>query len=36
MVEETILKGRIVPGLLRSAAGVAREGDDSGKGFLGW
>jgi (2Fe-2S) ferredoxin len=33
VVEETILKGKIVPGLLRSAAGVQKE---NGKGFLGW
>lgn len=39
IVEETILKGKVVPGLLRNATGVARgkrEGKRCGEGFLGW
>lgn len=37
VVEETILKGRVVPGLLRNAVGVSRaEGEKKGCGFLGW
>lgn len=42
VVEETILKGRVVPGLLRNAVGVVREGGAkgvgcaSGNGILGW
>ncbi|RXK39227.1 hypothetical protein M231_03447 [Tremella mesenterica] len=33
VVEETILQGKVVPGLLRNAVGVQRE---DGKSFLGW
>ncbi|TXT15934.1 hypothetical protein VHUM_00437 [Vanrija humicola] len=37
VVEDTILKGKIVPGLLRSAAGVVRKGaTDKENGFLEW
>ncbi|WVR06072.1 hypothetical protein IAU60_003100 [Kwoniella sp. DSM 27419] len=39
VVEDTILQGKIVPGLLRNAVGVARAGageDAKGKGFLAW
>ncbi len=36
VVEETILKGKIVPGLLRNAVGVSREGGSKRCGFLGW
>ncbi|KAK1925464.1 Sucrase/ferredoxin-like-domain-containing protein [Papiliotrema laurentii] len=36
VVEETILKGKVVPGLLRSAAGVSRGAVSTGPGFLGW
>ncbi|WVW82530.1 hypothetical protein I302_104541 [Kwoniella bestiolae CBS 10118] len=35
VVEDTILQGKIVPGLLRNAVGVQRE-VDGGKGFLTW
>jgi hypothetical protein len=38
IVEETIIEGKIVPGLLRNAAGVVR--DDAtlaeGRGILAW
>ncbi|WVQ77002.1 hypothetical protein IAR50_006681 [Cryptococcus sp. DSM 104548] len=33
VVEDTILQGKIVPGLLRNAVGVQRQGEG---GFLGW
>ncbi|WRT64354.1 uncharacterized protein IL334_001286 [Kwoniella shivajii] len=38
VVEDTILQGTIVPGLLRNAVGVEREASEnkSGKGFLSW
>ncbi|WWC86468.1 uncharacterized protein L201_001345 [Kwoniella dendrophila CBS 6074] len=36
VVEDTILQGKIVPGLLRNAVGVERQGEKAGKGFLGW
>ena len=36
VVEETILQGKVVPGLLRTAVGVKREGKVHGEGFLGW
>jgi len=36
VVEETILQGKVVPGLLRTAVGVKREGDGKGHGFLEW
>ncbi|WWD09620.1 hypothetical protein V865_007748 [Kwoniella europaea PYCC6329] len=35
VVEDTILQGKIVPGLLRNAVGVQRE-INGGKGFLTW
>ncbi|WWC58804.1 uncharacterized protein I303_101348 [Kwoniella dejecticola CBS 10117] len=36
VVEDTILQGKIVPGLLRNAVGVERAGVKTGKGFLSW
>ncbi|KIY32820.1 hypothetical protein I305_04573 [Cryptococcus gattii E566] len=36
VVEDTILKGKIVPGLLRNAVGVTRKGGKADKGFLSW
>lgn len=36
VVEDTILKGKIVPGLLRNAVGVMRKGGKADKGFLSW
>ncbi|WWC66194.1 uncharacterized protein I206_100095 [Kwoniella pini CBS 10737] len=36
VVEDTILQGKIVPGLLRNAVGVERPGVKTGKGFLSW
>ncbi|TYJ52732.1 hypothetical protein B9479_006666 [Cryptococcus floricola] len=35
VVEDTILQGKIVPGLLRNAVGVERDGKGAG-GFLSW
>jgi (2Fe-2S) ferredoxin len=37
VVEETILQGKVVPGLIRSGAGLARPGAaNKDKGFLSW
>lgn len=36
VVEDTILMGKIVPGLLRNAVGVTRKGGKADKGFLSW
>ncbi|KAK4684018.1 hypothetical protein P7C73_g6186, partial [Tremellales sp. Uapishka_1] len=36
VVEDTILQGKIVPGLLRNAVGVTREDPKAGNGFLSW
>lgn len=37
VVEETILQGKVVPGLLRSGSGLARTGAAAKEcGFLGW
>jgi hypothetical protein len=36
VVEETIRQGKVVPGLLRTAVGVEREGDAKGHGFFDW
>ncbi|WWD17679.1 hypothetical protein CI109_102120 [Kwoniella shandongensis] len=36
VVEDTILQGKIVPGLLRNAVGVSRPDGKAGKGFLTW
>jgi hypothetical protein len=39
VVEETILQGKIVPGLLRNAVGVQVSAEQNGqdsKGFLAW
>lgn len=35
VVEETILQGKVVPGLIRSGAGVTRPGN-ADAGFLSW
>ena len=36
VVEETILQGKIVPGLLRNAVGVTQKGDPAKSSFLKW
>nr|ODN96705.1 hypothetical protein L204_03414 [Cryptococcus depauperatus CBS 7855] len=36
VVEDTILQGKIVPGLLRNAVGVFHSHNADGKGFLSW